>query len=399
MEKIRGKIKNLSFRKSIIFYVSLSLVISFFAANGLIFSANRLQRNIWMKYIGEEYEKAWEDIVKTESPLSIDVYRVSGYAMTPWDNNVSEVCDFLQTWSVLIFSMTGCVAAVFLFYRNKIKEPLKELSDGAGRISKDDLAFAITYQNRDEMGRLCQEFERMRKQLVQNNKKMWEIVEQEKALRSAVAHDIRSPLAVLRGYQEMMIEFLPEEKIDKEQMMEMLQSGMEQIERLDHFLDTMKKLSKIEDRTVEKKKTGMTEIKNRFEKTAQMMSRQYSIVCEIVCNSDTEITVDESMISEVYENLLSNALRYAKKTVQIFLGANPEKKRMEIRIVDDGTGFTEEFEKVTKAYYHANPQDDFKHFGLGLYLCRIYCEKHGGKLLIGNAIWGGAEVKAIFQTE
>ena len=197
----------------------------------------------------------------------------------------------------------------------------------------------------------------------------------------------------------MMIEFLPEEKIDKEQMMEMLQSGMEQIERLDHFLDTMKKLSKIEDRTVEKKKTGMTEIKNRFEKTAQMMSRQYSIVCEIVCNSDTEITVDESMISEVYENLLSNALRYAKKTVQIFLGANPEKKRMEIRIVDDGTGFTEEFEKVTKAYYHANPQDDFKHFGLGLYLCRIYCEKHGGKLLIGNAIWGGAEVKAIFQTE
>lgn len=105
------------------------------------------------------------------------------------------------------------------------------------------------------------------------------------------------------------------------------------------------------------------------------------------------------MISEVYENLLSNALRYAKKTVQIFLGANPEKKRMEIRIVDDGTGFTEEFEKVTKAYYHANPQDDFKHFGLGLYLCRIYCEKHGGKLLIGNAIWGGAEVKAIFQTE
>ncbi len=399
MEKIREKIRNLSLRKSIMLYVALSLTVSFFAASALVFTAERVQKNIWMKYVGEEYERAQNDIREAESPFSVDVYRVSGYAMTPWDNSVSEACDFVQTWSVLIVSTAGCAAAVFLFYRNKIREPLRQLSDGAQRISKDDLEFAVTYRNRDEMGKLCREFERMRGQLVRNNKKMWESAEQEKALRSAVAHDIRSPLAVLRGYQEMMIEFLPEEKIDRDQMMEMLQSGMEQIERLDRFLDTMRALSKIEDRAVEKKNISMKEMKNRFEKTAQMMSRPYHVAWEIICPCEAQVTVDEAIVSEVYENLLSNAVRYAREKIQIVLEANAEKKRLEVCIADDGRGFSEEFEKVTQAYYHANPQDDFKHFGLGLYLCRMYCEKHGGKLLIGNTAQGGAQVKAIFRTE
>ena len=44
-----------------------------------------------------------------------------------------------------------------------------------------------------------------------------------------------------------------------------------------------------------------------------------------------------------------------------------------------------------------NPQDDLKHFGMGMYISRIYCERHGGKLLIKNAADGGAEVEAVFK--
>ena len=68
----------------------------------------------------------------------------------------------------------------------------------------------------------------------------------------------------------------------------------------------------------------------------------------------------------------------------------------EIIIEDDGNGFTD-IEQVTKAYYHSNLQDDYKHFGLGMYISNVYCEKHGGKLFVANKESGGALVKAVFH--
>ena len=46
----------------------------------------------------------------------------------------------------------------------------------------------------------------MRSALADNNRKMWRMIDDEKALRNAIAHDIRSPLSILRGYQEMLLE-------------------------------------------------------------------------------------------------------------------------------------------------------------------------------------------------
>ena len=73
----------------------------------------------------------------------------------------------------------------------------------------------------------------------------------------------------------------------------------------------------------------------------------------------------------------------------------PQYLKMSIR--DDGIGFQENIDRVTQAFYHENPQDDLKHFGMGMYISRIYCERHGGKLLIKNVADGGAEVEAVFK--
>ena len=68
--------------------------------------------------------------------------------MSPVDHSVSEACDFLQTYSVLIFSIIGSCGAVFLFYKNKLKRPLEELEIASKRIAENDLDFQITYENR-----------------------------------------------------------------------------------------------------------------------------------------------------------------------------------------------------------------------------------------------------------
>lgn len=68
-----------------------------------------------------------------------------------------------------------------------------------------------------------------------------------------------------------------------------------------------------------------------------------------------------------------------------------------IRIRDDGCGFGEDIENVTKPFYQKNVKDSLKHAGMGMYLSRLYCEKHGGHLVLENEACGGAVITAVFH--
>ena len=215
MGKIKNKIRNLSVKKTILLYLAISLIVCFFLSAYVVWAASHLQERIWWKYTDADL---YFTAVELESKgYMAQVPRPVSYEMSHMDYVISEACDFLQTYSVLVFSIAGSCGAVFLFYRNKLKKPIEELETASKRIAENDLDFRITYENKDEMGHLCLEFDRMRGQLEENNRKLWHMIEDERALRSAIAHDIRSPLSVLKGYQEMLIDYFPDGTIDREQ--------------------------------------------------------------------------------------------------------------------------------------------------------------------------------------
>ena len=115
-------------------------------------------------------EEAYFEAVENEGlDYVADIPRPSSYEMTQSDYFVSELCDFLQTYAVLILSIAGSCAAVFLFYQNKLRKPMEELVQASKRIAENHLDFCISYENKDEMGELCSEFEKMREQLARNN--------------------------------------------------------------------------------------------------------------------------------------------------------------------------------------------------------------------------------------
>lgn len=349
-----------------------------------------------LRYIDEE--KYYEMINQRSADYDVIIPRISPVELTPKDRQIAELCDFLQTYSILCVSSIGTVIMVFLFYRHKIATPLSQLQEASVSISRNDLDVSVTYSNRDELGQLCGAFERMRKQLVKNNKQLWGMVEQEKILRAAIAHDIRAPLAILKGYQEMLLEFIPQDIVDKGQILEMLQEGMLQMERMDVFLNMMRTLSKLEDRTIERSEINVNDLAVKFKSSASILilTNNTKLAYEILLQSEPDnIWVDAGIVTEVFENLFTNAIRYAKHKVIVRLNVTDGQFRISVQ--DDGAGFTEPAAKLTSAYYHSNAQDDLNHFGLGLYLCRIYCEKHGGKLLLGNRQGGGADVIAVFE--
>jgi signal transduction histidine kinase len=233
------KIRNLSLKKTMVLYTILSLIVTFFLSVSIIEIAGQIQEEVWWKYVDQdEYYQAMND--RNEN-FEVVVPRPNQSKMSRMDWHISETCDFLQTYGVLLFSFAGCGIAVSLFYKNKLKRPIQELKMASQMIAEEDLDFHMAYENEDEMGMLCREFERMRGQLEENNRRLWQMIEDERVLRAAIAHDIRSPLAIMRGYQEMLSEYLLQKEIEREQIQEMVSESRKQIARMDAFVETIRK--------------------------------------------------------------------------------------------------------------------------------------------------------------
>ena len=390
------KIRNLSLKKTILFYFVISLTAAFLLSAFTVHFARNMQNEIWEKYI--DYADYTDVFQQHGKKYDIEISRPNQSQMNRLDYHLSEMCDFMETYSVLIFSIVGSVAAVFFFYKNKLKTPLQELKDASQMIADNGLDFHVSYENKDEMGTLCKEFEMMRSALADNNRKMWRMIDDEKALRNAIAHDIRSPLSILRGYQEMLLEFVSAESIKTEDVIDILQTGMYQIDRIEHFTENMRKMSHLEQRELQCSEIELSELAKKIEAEAAMLSKKESKLCKVERVQEQNIVkVDEELVMEVTDNLLENAVRYAQKSIALQI-----KKKdgfLIISVEDDGIGFVDTEEKVTEPFYHKNPQDDLKHFGLGMYISRIFCEKHGGNLKIYNARQGGAHVEALLKAE
>lgn len=394
------KIKNLSIRKTIILYLSVSLCCSFILSAMVINTASYIQTQIWWKYVDQDqyFEVRNKEYgMEGESRYYLaEIPRPNASDMSGSDHFVSECCDFLQTYTVLFLSMIASCVSVFLFYKQKLKHPLEELNQASKRIARNDLDFNITYDQQDEMGKLCQEFERMRGQLAQNNRELWRTIEEERALRAAIAHDIRSPLSVLKGYQEMLIDYLPDGTIPMEKAMEMLKESRKQIDRMDIFIETMRKMSSLEQRGLISGQITAEQIKEDIQAELVILQEKEGKQIQLDVKGTSEIFLgDREIIFEVAENLLSNALRYAKKLVEIEICVTCQELR--IFVQDDGVGFGEDAETVTRAFHQQNVKDSLNHTGMGMYISRLYCEKHGGNLLIENRKTGGAVVTALFR--
>lgn len=294
--------------------------------------------------------------------------------------------------AILWYSVCICIAAL-IFYLWKLKKPFHILNQAVQKVSENDLDFRIDYQGQDEFGRLCRAFEIMRKELEQNNRKMWNSVEERKRLNAAFAHDLRTPLTVIQGHTDLILASISEDVNISGEVLNSVYTISNQIVRLNTFADTMGTLQRLEDYEPCPKHISSSALTEMIYETATLLFSNGKVEMRSELKEKIFL-LDQEALAQICENILSNAARYAKKTIAVCL--YQEEKHLVITVEDDGTGFTKrDLVNASLAFYRGERTEtgDVSHFGLGLYISNLLTEKLGGSLQISNRTGGGAKIQ------
>lgn len=394
-----GKMKSLKW--SFFIYLSVCFILSFAGSMLIGFETNDLQ---------DWYEERHSDVRLSVSPedsytVLFDGYINIGKHYIITDNRpVAEkkyrVIYFIISYTQMLLIplwIIFCIAFIgIIFYKRELQKPINILLDASHKISDNQLDFKVEYNKQNELGMLCTAFDEMRSALYENNRKMWRSLEERKRLNSAFSHDLRTPLTVLKGYAEFLEKYIPDGKVSEEKLMSVISMMNGQISRLEHYTQKMNAVQKLEDIVPNHTRISAGTL-------FVMLTETGKLICGYKFRINTTpgsriISIDTDIVMQVYENLISNAVRYAENSVEV--NCSISENMLTISVLDDGSGFTEEaLKNAVQPFFRDEKEPDKLHFGLGLYICRVLCEKCGGNLKVENHENGGKVIVEFFCGE
>ena len=377
------KVKRQSLKRSFMKAVAVTMLIVFFCSALAIFGCYRFQKHIlpdsnevWltqqttapdgtvteakMRYVLDGSPEPFGQLVAdgqehndSQGQTSYMIERIeSSYSMlsskAKMAYRISQVCMVLLPF---LFAVIGITLCAWWFYRRILEPPITVLMDATTHIQDRDLSFQINFDGQDELGRLCAAFEKMRQTLYENNRQMWSMLEERRALQASVAHDLRNPIAIMTGYVEYLQEnsrggTLTEEKLEKA-----LSNLGITAERMGRYTDTMRDLGAIEETEVHR---GEVELPDFLQHMADSLSilfqnTEVRFACDFHVPAGRSV-LDGELLYRVLENLISNALRFAER--QIELAFYLEHGTLSATVTDDGPGFSEKLlQKKTALFY------------------------------------------------
>ena len=377
-----GKVKTKSLKLSMTITFLITICIIAVMSALTIFAANKLQQELLKK----QYLMISSPDFRIDESTGNYVFDIDKNTITWQPFSTGDAVAYYGSYVAMIglpvlFITIGIGVAATIYYQKKLKIPIAQLQNGVEKIQEDNLDFHVEYNEDDELGELCCSMEKMRSELWQKQKALWESLEQRKLLNASVAHDIRTPITVLKGYLDYLEKMIPQDKLTEDMLLDTVSAMQGAVNRLEQYVDCVRDVEKIENIEIEKRPENVRRLLDEMRSNVkQLETNKEILISSNIMNMD-EVRLDKSVFFRIFENLLQNALRYAKKQVHISILQN--KNFLILTVEDDGNGFAEkDLEKAATVFYSSDKEG--QHFGIGLSICRILCEKHGGLLSISN---------------
>lgn len=327
---------------------------------------------------------------------------------------------------VLMPGMNGFETAALIYNREKLKNiPIIFLTamDIEGNIYKGYQAGAIDYISKPiipellkvkvrafvELSEKNRELIKQDKRLRATNRKLeWEITERKlseakvKALNEdlakkleqlqsldsfnySISHDLMSPLNSITGLAGLLQTMYPE-KIDNE-VLEIVNHILGSVDRMSKLIKDLLSFSRQANAEITKVEVSM---KDMVTEAMEDISLNMPISgTEIIIHDLPNAYCDNSMLKQVWTNLISNAIKYSQKKSdpKIEIGGIKEKGQLVYFVKDNGAGFNmAHYNKLFSIFQRLHSENEFNGTGVGLAVVKRIIERHDGK------IWAKSEV-------
>lgn len=281
----------------------------------------------------------------------------------------------------------GLIGALLL--ASTLNRPIQALAQGVRIVGEGNLNHQIPVRGKDELARLGQAFNRMATQLKQLDEMKDDFI-------SSVSHELRSPLAAIKGYIDLMLKgkagpISPTQR-------EYLTIAKDSSDRLGRFINNILDLAKLEAGRMEfaKEPVAVSVLANDIARLFKPSVDENKLTIQLdLPNPALEVQVDPDRIRQVLTNLISNAIRFTPEGGTITVWARENGKDTQIGVKDTGVGIPPDslhkvfnkFEQVKETKYKARKTAGT---GLGLSIAKEIVEAHGGKIWVESQLHQGA---------
>mgnify|MGYP002796652656 FL=1 len=220
--------------------------------------------------------------------------------------------------------------------------------------------------------------------------------EQVKSLISNMSHQLKTPLAGLMMYREM----LEDEGTDEEMRKRFLGKMKGQSEKIDWILKSLFKMVNLEQGAVVFEAEALPVRDTILDAVAASLDKADRRGIEILTEpfEDRLLWHNRKWTAEVLVNLLENAVKYTEPGGCITISVNPMEMYTEIEVRDTGRGIRkEELNEIFKRFYRSRDVENIEGSGIGLYLSRLILEQEKGYMTAESELGEGSKFSVFLQ--
>ena len=335
--------------------------------------------------------------VSTLSEINIQNKKVGFIMVTNEADDILVAVKERKNFIIRTVLAIALVILIFSLFLNKyILKPIGFLvafTEAIKNKSDENINIDKFFVREDEVGKLTKSIDEMTKELQKRTTRA-------ETFSTDLAHEIRNPLASLKGASELLDK--TEKQNDREKLLEIINHDVERIERLITDYSQMLKDEASLSREKMSKVNLMEIILNVVEDFRQDLKNQNKNI-EILTNFSNKneknffIVGIENRLEQVIANLLDNAISFSEDSQKIEIELTETSNNFVMTIKDQGPGFAESSpQKIFKRFYSNRPSSFGEHSGLGLNIAKNIVELHKGAIAASNRLnQKGAQIEVL----
>lgn len=280
-------------------------------------------------------------------------------------------------------------------FAKDLQAELGKLSAVTDKIRENDLEFAAAPSKIREIHEVMDSLTRMKEALKDSLKKQWDMEKQKQEQLSALAHDIKTPLTVIRGNAELLLE-----NVSGQEDRECASYILSNVQEMEQYLAAMRSVLHGLEQKQEQRTVSCKELEELFLESARQIAvaAKIPVSFDIIPSSMKMLCCEERML-RAWSNLVSNGAEHTdpQKGIHIRICSHEKDGQtyLTAAVRDFGKGFTEkDLRHADEEFYSGDSSRHGRnHQGMGLFIAKQFLEEQGGFLTYQNCADGvGAEV-------